>query len=218
METSLPDLEVAKQFAEAIHAEHPDQLLAYNCSPSFNWRKHLDDDTIAKFQRELGAMGYKFQFITLAGFHALNYSMFDLAHGYAREQMKAYVDLQEREFAAEERGYTATKHQREVGTGYFDLVSTAVNPELDPGPVRFDRGSPVPLSSAPHLPGPTGPAGEEPTDSARLDDVFTGFASSVRAEPPHSAHPAPASSTPQFLTALGKSEEKDNVPHHDQRT
>ena len=129
METSLPDLEIAKQFAEAIHAEHPDQMLAYNCSPSFNWKKHLDDDTIAKFQRELGAMGYKFQFITLAGFHALNYSMFDLAHGYAREQMKAYVDLQEREFAAEERGYTATKHQREVGTGYFDLVSTAVNPE-----------------------------------------------------------------------------------------
>ncbi len=129
METSLPDLEVAKQFAEAIHAEHPDQSLAYNCSPSFNWKKHLDDDTIAKFQRELGAMGYKFQFITLAGFHALNYSMFDLAHGYAREQMKAYVDLQEREFAAEDRGYTATKHQREVGTGYFDLVSTAVNPD-----------------------------------------------------------------------------------------
>ncbi len=129
METSLPDLEIAKQFAEAIKAEHPDQLLAYNCSPSFNWKKHLDDATIAKFQRELGAMGYKFQFITLAGFHALNYSMFDLAHGYAREQMKAYVDLQEREFSAEERGYTATRHQREVGTGYFDLVSTAVNPE-----------------------------------------------------------------------------------------
>ena len=129
METSTPDLEAAKQFAEAIKAEHPDQMLAYNCSPSFNWRKHLDDSTIAKFQRELGAMGYKFQFITLAGFHALNYSMFDLAHGYAREQMKAYVDLQEREFAAESRGYTATRHQREVGTGYFDLVSTAVNPE-----------------------------------------------------------------------------------------
>ena len=129
METSTPDLEAAKQFAEAIKAEHPDQMLAYNCSPSFNWRKHLDDSTIAKFQRELGAMGYKFQFITLAGFHALNYSMFDLAHGYAREQMKAYVDLQEREFAAEERGYTATRHQREVGTGYFDLVSTAVNPD-----------------------------------------------------------------------------------------
>ena len=129
METSTPDLEAAKQFAEAIKAEHPDQMLAYNCSPSFNWRKHLDDSTIAKFQRELGAMGYKFQFITLAGFHALNYSMFDLAHGYAREQMKAYVDLQEREFAAEERGYTATRHQREVGTGYFDMVSTAVNPD-----------------------------------------------------------------------------------------
>ncbi|SMX92937.1 MULTISPECIES: isocitrate lyase [unclassified Brevibacterium] len=129
METSTPDLEAAKQFADAIHAEYPDQMLAYNCSPSFNWRKHLDDATIAKFQRELGAMGYKFQFITLAGFHALNYSMFDLAHGYARNQMTSYVDLQEREFAAEDRGYTATKHQREVGTGYFDLVSTALNPE-----------------------------------------------------------------------------------------
>lgn len=129
METSTPDLEVAKKFAEAIKAEYPDQMLAYNCSPSFNWKKHLDDDTIAKFQRELGAMGYKFQFITLAGFHALNYSMFDLAHGYAREQMKAYVQLQEQEFGSEDRGYTATKHQREVGTGYFDLVSTAINPQ-----------------------------------------------------------------------------------------
>lgn len=129
METSTPDLEVAKRFAEAIKSEYPDQLLAYNCSPSFNWKAHLDEDTIAKFQRELGAMGYKFQFITLAGFHALNYSMFDLAHGYAREQMKAYVELQEREFGSEDRGYTATKHQREVGTGYFDLVSTAINPE-----------------------------------------------------------------------------------------
>jgi isocitrate lyase len=129
METSTPDLEVAKQFAEAVHAEYPDQMLAYNCSPSFNWKKHLDDSTIAKFQRELGAMGYKFQFITLAGFHSLNHSMFDLAHGYAREQMKAYVELQEAEFASEARGYTATRHQREVGTGYFDLVATAVNPD-----------------------------------------------------------------------------------------
>ena len=129
METGTPDLELAKQFAEAIKAEHPDQLLAYNCSPSFNWKAHLDDATIAKFQRELGAMGYKFQFITLAGFHALNYSMFDLAHGYAREQMTAYVELQEREFAAEERGYTATRHQREVGTGYFDSIATALNPD-----------------------------------------------------------------------------------------
>ncbi|HVW44200.1 MAG TPA: isocitrate lyase [Amycolatopsis sp.] len=129
METSEPDLEVARKYAEAIKAQYPDQMLAYNCSPSFNWRKHLDDDTIARFQRELGAMGYKFQFITLAGFHALNYSMFDLAHGYARDGMTAYVDLQEREFASEERGYTATKHQREVGTGWFDLVSTALNPE-----------------------------------------------------------------------------------------
>jgi isocitrate lyase len=129
METSTPDLEVARQFAEAIKDKYPDQMLAYNCSPSFNWKKHLDDATIAKFQRELGHMGYKFQFITLAGFHALNYSMFDLAKGYASDGMTAYVDLQEREFAAEERGYTATKHQREVGTGWFDLVSTTLNPE-----------------------------------------------------------------------------------------
>ncbi|SES29913.1 isocitrate lyase [Lentzea albida] len=131
METSKPDLEVARQFAEAIKAEYPDQLLAYNCSPSFNWRKHLDDATIAKFQRELGHMGYKFQFITLAGFHALNHSMFTLAQGYAETGMTAYVDLQEREFASEADGYTATRHQREVGTGYFDLVSTAINPASD---------------------------------------------------------------------------------------
>lgn len=129
METGTPDLELARKFAEAVKADFPDQMLSYNCSPSFNWKKHLDDDTIAKFQRELGAMGFKFQFITLAGFHALNYSMFDLAHGYAREQMTAYVKLQEKEFAAEERGYTATKHQREVGTGYFDRVATALNPD-----------------------------------------------------------------------------------------
>ncbi|MFC7879105.1 isocitrate lyase [Isoptericola sp. NPDC057391] len=129
METGTPDLELARSFAEAVKSDFPDQMLAYNCSPSFNWKKHLDDDTIAKFQRELGAMGFRFQFITLAGFHALNYSMFDLAHGYAREQMSAYVRLQEAEFAAEERGYTATKHQREVGTGYFDRVSTALNPD-----------------------------------------------------------------------------------------
>ncbi len=128
METGVPDLAAAKEFAEAIKAEHPDQMLAYNCSPSFNWRKHLDDDTIAKFQRELGAMGYAFQFITLAGFHALNYSMFDLAEGYATRQMSAYVELQEREFAAEARGYTATRHQREVGTGYFDAIAAAINP------------------------------------------------------------------------------------------
>ncbi|MEX5632788.1 isocitrate lyase [Parafrankia sp. FMc2] len=129
METSEPDLEVARQFAEGVRKERPDQLLAYNCSPSFNWKKNLDDATIAKYQRELGAMGYKFQFITLAGFHALNYSMFDLAYGYAREGMTAYVDLQEREFGAEALGYTATRHQREVGTGYFDAISTTVNPE-----------------------------------------------------------------------------------------
>ncbi|MBT2234968.1 isocitrate lyase [Nonomuraea sp. NEAU-A123] len=129
METGTPDLDVAREFAEAIKAEYPDQMLAYNCSPSFNWKKHLDDSTIAKFQRELGHMGYKFQFITLAGFHSLNYSMFNLAQGYANDGMTAYVDLQEAEFAAESRGYTATRHQREVGTGYFDLVSTAVAPD-----------------------------------------------------------------------------------------
>ncbi|MFC4120385.1 isocitrate lyase [Nonomuraea zeae] len=129
METGTPDLDVAREFAEAIKAEYPDQMLAYNCSPSFNWKKHLDDSTIAKFQRELGHMGYKFQFITLAGFHSLNYGMFDLAQGYAADGMTAYVELQEAEFAAEARGYTATRHQREVGTGYFDLVSTAVAPD-----------------------------------------------------------------------------------------
>ncbi|MFG3439622.1 isocitrate lyase [Nonomuraea sp. NPDC047897] len=129
METGTPDLDVAREFAEAIKAEYPDQMLAYNCSPSFNWKKHLDDSTIAKFQKELGHMGYKFQFITLAGFHSLNYSMFDLAQGYASSGMTAYVDLQEAEFAAESRGYTATRHQREVGTGYFDLISTAVAPD-----------------------------------------------------------------------------------------
>jgi isocitrate lyase len=128
METGTPDLDLARRFAEGVKSEFPDQLLAYNCSPSFNWRKHLDDSTIARFQKELGAMGFKFQFITLAGFHALNYSMFDLAYGYARNQMSAYVELQEREFAAEERGYTATKHQREVGAGYFDRIATTVDP------------------------------------------------------------------------------------------
>ncbi|WP_034383942.1 isocitrate lyase [Deinococcus sp. YIM 77859] len=124
-ETSVPNLEDARRFAEAVHAKYPGKLLAYNCSPSFNWKKNLDDETIARFQRELGAMGYKFQFITLAGFHSLNYSMFELAYGYARQQMSAFVELQEKEFAAQDRGFTAVKHQREVGTGYFDLVSTA---------------------------------------------------------------------------------------------
>jgi isocitrate lyase len=129
METSTPDLAEAREFAEAIKHEYPDQMLAYNCSPSFNWRKHLDDGTIAKFQRELGEMGYKFQFITLAGFHALNHSMFDLARGYAAEGMPAYVRLQDAEFAAESAGYTATRHQREVGTAYFDLVTSAIAPD-----------------------------------------------------------------------------------------
>ncbi|MDR1798987.1 MAG: isocitrate lyase [Bifidobacteriaceae bacterium] len=129
VETATPDLGLAKDFAEAIHAQYPDQLLAYNCSPSFNWKAKLDDDQIARFQKELGAMGYKFQFITLAGFHALNYSMFDLADGYRDRGMTAYVELQTKEFAAEARGYTATRHQREVGTGYFDRISTTLNPE-----------------------------------------------------------------------------------------
>ena len=128
-ETGKPDLAYAKAFAEAIHAKFPGKMLAYNCSPSFNWKKNLDDATIAKFQKELGAMGYKFQFITLAGFHALNYSMFNLAYGYARNQMSAFVELQEAEFAAAPKGFTAVKHQREVGTGYFDAVTTTIENE-----------------------------------------------------------------------------------------
>ena len=126
-ETGKPDLAEAKHFAEAIHEQFPGKKLAYNCSPSFNWKKKLDDATIAKFQRELGAMGYKFQFITLAGFHALNHSMYTLARGYKDRQMSAYVALQEAEFASEADGYTATKHQREVGAGYFDDVTQTVS-------------------------------------------------------------------------------------------
>jgi isocitrate lyase len=126
-ETSTPDLGEAREFADAIHERFPGKLLAYNCSPSFNWKRHLADEEIARFQRELGAMGYRFQFITLAGFHALNASMFELARGYAGEGMTAYVRLQEREFELEEEGYTATRHQREVGSGYFDLVMKAVS-------------------------------------------------------------------------------------------
>jgi isocitrate lyase len=125
-ETGKPDLAFARKFAEAIHAKFPGKLLAYNCSPSFNWKKNLDDATIAKFQKEIAGYGYKFQFITLAGFHSLNYSMFNLAHGYARRQMSAFVELQEAEFAAAEKGFTAVKHQREVGTGYFDAVTQAI--------------------------------------------------------------------------------------------
>ena len=128
VESSEPDLELARTFAESIHREFPGKKLAYNCSPSFNWKRHLDDDTIARFQNELGEMGYAFQFITLAGFHSLNHSMFELARGYKERQMSAYVELQEAEFASEEDGYTATKHQREVGTGYFDRIATALNP------------------------------------------------------------------------------------------
>ena len=125
-EMGKPDLAYAKQFAQAVHARFPGKMLAYNCSPSFNWKKNLDDATIAKFQKELGAMGYKFQFITLAGFHSLNYGMFNLAHGYARRGMPAFVELQEAEFAAAQRGFTAVKHQREVGTGYFDAVTQTI--------------------------------------------------------------------------------------------
>jgi len=125
-ETSTPDLGEAKTFAESIRKDFPSKMLAYNCSPSFNWKKNLDDATIAKFQRELGAMGYKFQFVTLAGFHALNHSMFELARQYRDEGMSAYSRLQQAEFGSEDEGYTATRHQREVGTGYFDAVSTAI--------------------------------------------------------------------------------------------
>ena len=128
-ETSTPDLGEAKEFAEALHEKFPGKPLAYNCSPSFNWRQHLDDETIATFQSQLADWGYRFQFITLAGFHSLNAGMFELAHGYANEQMTAYVRLQEHEFALEEHGYTATRHQREVGAGYFDLVTQAVSPD-----------------------------------------------------------------------------------------
>ncbi|WP_426050219.1 isocitrate lyase [Brevundimonas sp. SL161] len=126
-ETSHPSLEDARKFAEAVQKEHPGKLMAYNCSPSFNWKAKLDDATIAKFQRELGAMGYKFQFVTLAGFHALNNSMFELADGYRDRGMAAYSELQQREFANEAAGYTATRHQREVGTGYFDTVATVIS-------------------------------------------------------------------------------------------
>jgi isocitrate lyase len=126
-ETSTPNLAEARRFAEAVHEAAPGKMLAYNCSPSFNWRKHLDATTIARFQRELGAMGYKFQFVTLAGFHAVNYSMFDLSRGYRDRGMAAYAELQAAEFDAEAEGYTATRHQREVGTGYFDVVSEIIS-------------------------------------------------------------------------------------------
>jgi isocitrate lyase len=126
-ETGTPDLEFARRFAEGIRRKFPGKMLAYNCSPSFNWKRNLDDATIARFQRELGAMGYKFQFITLAGFHSLNYGMFELAHGYARNHMTAFVELQQKEFAAAEKGFTAVKHQREVGTSYFDNVTQVVS-------------------------------------------------------------------------------------------
>jgi isocitrate lyase len=125
-ETSTPDIEEARAFANAIHAEYPDKMMAYNCSPSFNWEAHLSDEEIATFQQELAEMGYAFQFVTLAGFHSLNHSMFTLAKGYAQAGMTAYSRLQQAEFDAETEGYTATKHQREVGTGYFDEVKTVI--------------------------------------------------------------------------------------------
>ncbi len=131
VESAEPDLELARTFAESIHKEFPGKKLAYNCSPSFNWKSHLDDATIAKFQRELASMGYAFQFITLAGFHALNHSMYTLARDYSQRHMSAYVELQEAEFASEKDGYTATRHQREVGTGYFDRIATALNPDSE---------------------------------------------------------------------------------------
>ncbi len=143
-ETAHPDLEEAKRFAEGIHKQFPGKMLAYNCSPSFNWKRKLDDATIAKFQRELGAMGYKFQFITLAGFHALNYSMFELARGYKAEPDDRLRALQQAEFAAEARGYTATKHQREVGAGYFDDVTQT----MAGGTPRSRRSPAAPRSSS----------------------------------------------------------------------
>ena len=122
-----PDLKQAKRFAESIRKEHPNKMLAYNCSPSFNWKKNLDESTIAKFQTELGAMGYRFQFVTLAGFHALNFSMFELASQYRESGMTAYSKMQQDEFSSEQHGYTATRHQREVGTGYFDQVAEVIS-------------------------------------------------------------------------------------------
>ena len=153
-ETAVPDVKQAQTFAEGIHKHFPDKLLAYNCSPSFNWKQKLDDATIAKFQRELGAMGYKFQFVTLAGFHALNFSMFELARGYKERQMSAYVELQQAEFSAEKAGYTATRHQREVGAGYFDDVTQTVTRRqvFDHCTDRFDRGSAIQeLEATPEL-------------------------------------------------------------------
>ena len=126
-ETSTPDLDEARQFAKAVHAEFPGKLLAYNCSPSFNWRKHLDEQAISNFQVELGKLGYRFQFVTLAGFHALNHSMFTLARSYSSEGMSAYARLHDAESSSEKEGSTATKHQLEVGTGYFDLVSETIS-------------------------------------------------------------------------------------------
>src|SRR5699024_7521285 len=158
VETGEPDLGLAREFAEAIHAEHPGKMLAYNCSPSFNWKKHLDDAQIARFQRELASYGYAFQFITLAGFHALNHSMFELARGYRDRGMSAYVELQEAEFASEADGYTATRHQREVGTGYFDRVAGVLNPDSATlalvGSTETEQFCPHPARAGAGPPGP----------------------------------------------------------------
>ena len=169
-ETGKPDLAFAKAFADAIHAKFPDKMLAYNCSPSFNWKKNLDDATIARFQRELGAMGYKFQFITLAGFHSLNYSMFHLAHGYARNNMAAFVELQEAEFAAVDQGFTAVKHQREVGTGYFDAVTQdgPGQPVVDDRAQGIDRGRAILRRREEACTSPTADRPEQPKRATSL--------------------------------------------------
>ena len=185
-ETSTPDMDEARRFAEAIHAEYPGKYLAYNCSPSFNWRKHLSDAEIERFQRELGELGYRYQFITLAGFHSLNEAMFELAKGYAAEGMPAYVELQEREFALEADGYTATRHQREAGAGYFDAVMDAVSGgrELDPGAQGLHGRGPVRDRRA------RGDDGRRGRRSRRRRDPDAGGARLRRAAPAR-ARPAP---------------------------
>ena len=175
-ETSTPDLEEAKQFAEAIREDHPDKMLAYNCSPSFNWERKLDAHTIAKFQRELAAMGYKFQFITLAGWHLINLHTFELAHAYATEGMPAYVELQRREFAREADGYTATKHQREAGTGYFDqILTTITGGEASTAALRGSTEAEQFVPMAPGLADMGTPAG------ASLTDLLAGGSEEARA-------------------------------------
>ena len=223
VETGTPDLGLAREFATELHREFPGKKLAYNCSPSFNWRAALSDNEIASFQDELGDLGYAFQFITLAGFHALNHSMFHLANGYARTGMTAYVELQEAEFASEAAGYTAIKHQAEVGTGYFDKVSTAINPTTrNPGPGRLDRSrssSTDPLrfptqkghdmtstiARTPTVRGPEIPRGDEILTPealafvAALDGAFAGRRADLLAERRSRAKRISAGETPGFL-------------------